>query len=282
MLEILIAVTSLVLIILMFRKQSRILSAKRTVQLGMDEATRAREEEDEPALRTRLTDIDYAEMKKAHREAEAVFESGDLAAAEKLFIKVLSFNPNHAEALNKLAVIYIQKGDLSRAERLFEQLFGMNKREAAYFANYGRCLYNQGRHVEAIAAYEEATKIDPKKASRFVSIGQIYYEQKDFPNALVYFSRALDLEPYNMEYHAIIGDIAELMGDRDRVYRTLKKMLDIDPYNEEIQRRFKAFNAEQKPAPAPNQKSIPFEEPTPRPKSAGKKPGTKKSTEKPK
>lgn len=186
-------------------------------------------------------DLDFSEINRIYRIADMHFSRGDIAEAEKWFIKTLAVHEHHAEALNKLGVIYIQQGYSRRAEILYRKLLSITQKEPTYYCNYGRCLYNQKRYADAIEAYENAIKLDCTKPSRFASIGQIYYDQKDFQNALTYFSKALDLDPTNVDFLSVTADLAKIVGDTERMHKSLRKMLELDPYNSEIKARLESL-----------------------------------------
>lgn len=270
MFELLIAASALSLIIMIFRKQSRILEQKRPIDWrmaghGPDVETHTDSEQtidqDEPvepegetskksssdiedakdknmADENRATPLDFFNINKHFRLAEKHFSKGEIDEAEKMYIKVLSYHDEHPESLNKLGVIYIQQNDLRKAELMFNKLMNTPVKDPGHFANYGRCLYSLNRIEEAISALEKAIEIDKTKASRFISLGSMYYEMHKYSEALEAFSRALDLDPYNPSYLNMVADVSEEVGDTERLLKTLKKMLDIDPYNYEVKRRF--------------------------------------------
>lgn len=185
--------------------------------------------------------LDYGEINRAYRMADMHFARGDLAEAEKWFIKVIALHEHHPEALNRLGVIYIQQNNPRRAEILYQKLLSVHQKEAAYYANYGRCLYNQKKLDGAIAAYKRAVELDPSRPARFVSLGQIYYETNELKPALEYFTRALELDPNNLEYLLLVADLAETIDDRQQQFKALKKIVELDPYNKPARDKFNAL-----------------------------------------
>jgi tetratricopeptide (TPR) repeat protein len=269
----LLAVASASAIALMFRTRARKMSAKWSAQMMIDgvaeiptetaktaetkpgEAVVSKAEGELPNLSASAdpdqsasrgaacVEIDFSEMARAFRIADMNFTRSNLGEAEKWFIKVLSFDPNHTEAINKLGVIYIQQKNYKRAEILFKKLFTITQKDATHYCNYGRCLYNQSRLAEAAEAYENAVKLDSTKSSRYTSVGQIYYELKDYAKALTFFSKALDLEPVNVKFLSLVAELSGLAGDNDRKQRSLRKILEIEPYNEEAKKKLGELEA---------------------------------------
>lgn len=237
MIYLLIASISAFMLVWIFRTYGKAISAKKSVQWMTKTNSAQSDAAEEKPPSPRPGELDFSEINRAYRIADMHFSRGDILEAEKWFIKVLAAHEHHAEALNKLGVIYIQQGNPRRAEILYRKLLSITQKEPTYYCNYGRCLYNQKRFADAIEAYENAIKLDCTKSSRFISIGQIYYEQKDFPKALSYFVKAVELDPKNLDYLSITADIAQLTGDMDRVHKSLDKMLELDPYNAQIKER---------------------------------------------
>ncbi len=252
MFELLISASALSLIIMIFRKQARIIEQKRPVDWGMaghvpenaatpeapEKQFDINEPREEEAQAPREEPLDFQSINKILREAETHFARSEFDEAEKDFIKVLSYQDDHPEALNKLSVIYIQSDDIRKAELMLNKLMSTNTKDPTHFCNYGRCLYSLGRKEDAITAYLKAIELDPSKASRHVNVANIYYELEDLIQSLEYYQRALELDPYNAEYLATISDLAEQTNNPEVQYKMLKKMLDIDPYNYEAKRKF--------------------------------------------
>lgn len=234
--NLIISISAIVLILWILKKhdseKSHIVAAVRSLEMEKkDEEVQPKETAD--FKKDEAAQVELPETNRVYRIADMHFSRGDFGEAEKWLIKVLAGDGNHAEALNKLGVVYLQQGNNRRAEILYRKLMSITQKEPTYYCNYGRCLYNQGRLQDALEAYENAIKLDCTKPTRFVSAGQIYYEKKDHQKALAYFIKALDLDPQNVEYLTVIAELAELTGDTDRLHKSLKKIIELTPYNEE-------------------------------------------------
>lgn len=194
--------------------------------------------------------IDYSTVNRSFRKGEMYFSRGDLAEAEKWFIKVLSLHEHHEEAINRLGVIYIQQKQFGKAEILFRKLVSLNEKEAVYYSNFGRCLYGLGKLDEAIAMYTRAVNLEPDRINRLVSLGQIYFELKRHEEALEQFLKAYDHDHRNLEYLGYLADLYEVMGKKHDLRLMLEKMIELDPYNEVLQTRFKKLTQTDAPLQA--------------------------------
>ena len=101
---------------------------------------------------------------------EAVYElgyaaqqHGDLAGAEKYYLKVIAENPLILDAHNNLGIIYKQAG----------------------------------RYDEALRLYEEELKLAPGKAYVLGNIGNLMLAKGDCPRAIDYYKRQIAAEPGN-------------------------------------------------------------------------------------
>ena len=244
----LIALVSLALIALIFRKRYLIMMRGTSSSSPEEEGVLPVPEESDlpPAIiPSKATDsFDFSEVNRIFRVGDMHFFRGDLVEAEKCFIKVLSLYEHHHEATNRLGVIYIQQKQPYKAELLYKRLLLQNNREPVYYSNYGRCLYNQKKYDQAVASYEVAIKLDSRRAARFVSLGQILYERGKYAQALDLFLRAHKLEPKNKDYLILVADLYEIFNDKHNLEIFLRKVLDIDPYNKIVTAKLEKLTGE--------------------------------------
>lgn len=100
--------------------------------------------------------------------AEAYYRQAQIAAnrmddaqrAEKLLLKTLEADPEHAPASNDLGYTWAEQGrNLARAERLIRQAVRVNPRHGSYIDSLGWVLYKRGRFDEAAAHLQRAVRM---------------------------------------------------------------------------------------------------------------------------
>jgi tetratricopeptide (TPR) repeat protein len=93
--------------------------------------------------------------------AAAALTKGDYAAAERGFLQVLSFSPNHVDTLKNLGVVYARTGRLD----------------------------------QAIAAYQRAGELRPNDPSVLLNLGLAYLRQQSCAEPLMVFGRLIEVDP---------------------------------------------------------------------------------------
>src|SRR5215475_7492634 len=106
--------------------------------------------------------------------------AGRLAAAEQLYRKILSKNPNHAEALDYLGIL----------------------------------AHQQGRRDEAISLIEAAIRQDPQRPSYLSDLATVQQERGDIEAAIANLRRAITLDPKFADGHYNLGNALVLHGER--------------------------------------------------------------------
>ena len=78
------------------------------------------------------------------------FKSGDVAAAKKLFSKIIKIEPNHSDANNNMGIILVASGDFEEAVPFIKTALESNFSVAQYWFNYIDVLFKLGRFTEAL------------------------------------------------------------------------------------------------------------------------------------
>lgn len=129
-----------------------------------------------------------------YNEALDKLERWDLDAAEQLLRRVLEIEPENAQAVNKLGVVYARREQLEEAEQLFEQAISLDPNDPAPYCNLGN-IYAQRDWVEkAQAAYEKALSLDPEYPNAIHNLGVLYRKMGDISKSVELLKRANRLE----------------------------------------------------------------------------------------
>jgi len=68
----------------------------------------------------------------------ALHRQQDLAAVERIYLKVLDKEPRHFDSLHMLAVVALQRGRTERGIELIRQAIALNKKVAAKVGGWNR------------------------------------------------------------------------------------------------------------------------------------------------
>lgn len=198
MLDLIFFVATLIILIIILRK----LPLEKEVVKKM--AYEARQGDDE--------DINENSDADLLAKADSLSQSGDYSKAEKIYIKLVSMNPQNASLYNKLALVYLGKKDFKDAAKSLDQALTLEPDNDAFYNNLGLLLYQQGDYDEAVESYEKSIEINNKVASRFMNLGLAYFMSKKYRKASEAYEKALILEPNNEEYKRLLKEAEEKLN----------------------------------------------------------------------
>ncbi len=107
-------------------------------------------------------------------QALSLHQSGDLAAAEKYYLKILDQQPDNANAMQLLGTANFQTGNLENAQKLLSEALLIDPTMAQAHCNLGNVLSNLGKIDNAISAYQQSIQLDPQQAPAQTNLGNLY------------------------------------------------------------------------------------------------------------
>ena len=158
------------------------------------------------ALRSKPDEIDLLfELGSAYERA------GELADAEKTFLRVLEQQPEHPATLNYLGYMWADNNmHLDRAAEMLTRAVRHDPRNGAYVDSLGWVYFRQGKLDLALKYLTDATRLLPRDATVHEHLGDVFAKQGEAQKALEAYRVALslDLEPKDEE--KIRSKIADL------------------------------------------------------------------------
>lgn len=134
-------------------------------------------------------------IQRAYELAVQNHQAGRLPEAESLYRQILSYQPEHADALEMLGVLAHQAGRSSEAVELIRRAIALNPHVADYYSNLGGILTIQGRLDDAIAAYRQALVLRPDLAEAHNNLGVALKRAGQLDEAIASYRRAIALQP---------------------------------------------------------------------------------------
>ena len=152
-------------------------------------------------------------------------QSGEWAAAERLYREILEFDPGHADSLNLLGVMALQFRHFEAAASLIGQAIGRNPQEPSYHYNLGSALKAQGQAEAAAASFEQALVLRPDYAEALNNLGNLHREAGRLAEAAAHYEKALAIRPDMAELHNNLGGIHEQAGRLDEATACFRRAL---------------------------------------------------------
>ena len=108
----------------------------------------------------------------------------------------LKQNPNDADALNQLGILYRATHQFKEAEGYYEKSLELNPKNANPRVDLASCLFYTGDADGAIVQLNKALTYDPRHAGALMNLGIIKIQaKKDTAGAIAAWEKLLKLNP---------------------------------------------------------------------------------------
>jgi predicted Zn-dependent protease len=111
--------------------------------------------------------------------------------------RVLSEEPDNAEARHNIAIAQLALGKVGVARGNFEKVRGLDPRRPGIDRDLGR-LYGQiGEFQLAREAFDRAIKVEPRDAVNYIYLGEMFERENNLREAANAYLNAINLAPYS-------------------------------------------------------------------------------------
>jgi Flp pilus assembly protein TadD/2-polyprenyl-3-methyl-5-hydroxy-6-metoxy-1,4-benzoquinol methylase len=162
-------------------------------------------------------------------EAVRLHQAGQLDQAAALYRKVLTVQPNNADALHLLGMIALQQSQPQTALELIGKAITLNDRHAPYHSHHSLALQTLGDMEGAVAGYRRALALNPDDPDTYNNMGNALAALDRPENAVAAFRRALALQPGNAVAHNNLGHVQRSMERWDEAEASFRKAAELQP-----------------------------------------------------
>jgi predicted O-linked N-acetylglucosamine transferase (SPINDLY family) len=127
-------------------------------------------------------------------QALSAMQTGQAAAAERLFRQVLELQPKHLAALNYFGIFLTRLGRFEDAECYTRLALQADATSDATFCNHGLILKVLKRPEEALAQFSQALRINPFAAETWNDRGTVFNDLRRYREAVADFDRSTALD----------------------------------------------------------------------------------------
>jgi predicted O-linked N-acetylglucosamine transferase (SPINDLY family) len=156
-------------------------------------------------------------------------QAGRLQAAEQVCFGILRAEPQDADALHLLGIVYARIGDRQGAVEYLHRAVTARPDWAEAHANLGNALREQGRFDEAVPFLRRALQLRPDYAAAQNNLGNALEGQGDAEGAVACYRRALELAPDFAEAHNNLGNALKTRGDREGAIACYRRAVELAP-----------------------------------------------------
>ncbi len=157
--------------------------------------------------------------------AVAQLGQGDLPHGYWLTVAALQRDPDSADALNMLAVIYGRQGSFESAERVYQHAIDLVPNKLGTLRNYEMMLGLLNRDAEAAALRSRLRKLkDPSPFSWYRGARRAF-EQGDLIDAEFFYQKAIERAPYMPELRYGLAQVLVGQGRYQQAQDELERSL---------------------------------------------------------
>jgi tetratricopeptide (TPR) repeat protein len=154
--------------------------------------------------------------------------AGRLAEAEACYRRMLTAQPNNADAFTNLGVALKGLGRLDEAVAAYRQAIAINPDCAEAHSNLGNALRDRGELDEAVTAYREAVRVKPDYAEAHSNLGNALRDQGELDEAVRAYREAVHVKPDFAEAHSNLGNVLTELGKLDEAVGACRQAVGIN------------------------------------------------------
>jgi len=162
-------------------------------------------------------------------EATTLHRAGRIGEAEKLYRRILSEEPRHADALHLLGVALFQSGRGAEAAEQIRRAIAIQPAIADFHNHLGAALIVAGKPRDALGALERALALAPGRPEFHLNLGNAYRECGELARAEAEYRRAAEIAPTLAAAQMNLGNMLRNRGAVEEGVAALKRASEIEP-----------------------------------------------------
>jgi tetratricopeptide (TPR) repeat protein len=162
-------------------------------------------------------------------QAFRVHESGDLAAAARLYQSITTRDPQQAEAYHLLGVVHHQQGQSAKAVELINRAICLRPSMASYHSNLAEAYRALGQFARAVGSCKTALQLWPDFADARNNLGLALSALGRNEEAVEHFQAAVKLRPDDAQTHSNLGNALRALGKAEEALEHYRKAVELSP-----------------------------------------------------
>lgn len=161
-------------------------------------------------------------------KALADHQQGNLAGAEAAYLHILKDEPDNADVLHLLAILYGQQNAFEKALPYIQQALTLTPDSATYHNSMGNIQKNLDHIDEAIEHYQTALTLNPNSISAHNNLASIFFKTNATEKAIEHYKQALALNPNFIDSNYNLALVYLQQEDYPRAKKHLNKCIALD------------------------------------------------------
>lgn len=164
-------------------------------------------------------------------KAIALYLSGNLKAAEKIYKKILKSDGNNHNVLRLLGVLENRRGRKGVARKLIKKAIRINPDIPAYYNNLGEVYRSEGKYQSAIENYSKAIYLNGEYAQAYNNLGCSLAELDKLDDAVDSFNKAVMIDNNYSDAYSNLGNVLLDKGRVSEAIAVYNKAINSNPGN---------------------------------------------------
>lgn len=143
----------------------------------------------------------------AYRLGESFVQQGRPQDAALWYQRAVAIMPHALEFQNKWGTCLLALGRLPEAQKVFLFVLSENPQHAAAHDNLGYCLLQSGDRIGAYEHFSQSLRLDPDRPQTLLNLAVYHYQTGDKPAAARMLKRILKKDPRNERAQAMLADL---------------------------------------------------------------------------
>lgn len=138
------------------------------------------------------------EHTEAMNELAGIYLKSDvdsLDRAEELYAAILAMEPGNSDALTGLGQVALRNEQYETARDYFDQAIAANPDNTSAYSGLASAYTSMGQTDQAIASFESALASNPGNLQASYALGLLYAEQEDYQSAIPHLEAVLEARP---------------------------------------------------------------------------------------
>jgi tetratricopeptide (TPR) repeat protein len=142
--------------------------------------------------------MDSLEFKEKLNTAFKHHQQDKLSEAETIYNELLQEDPDNANILNLLGLVFYRQKKYDRAVEYIKRALAIAP-DAYFYLNLGNIYYDMGEIDNAISEYNKSLELEKNNIKVLFSLAECYKRKNNFESAIIQYNNALNLRPNDIE-----------------------------------------------------------------------------------
>ncbi|WP_445221031.1 tetratricopeptide repeat protein [Bradyrhizobium sp. Pa8] len=161
--------------------------------------------------------------------ALSLHDKGDIAAAAKLYRRIIDANPNNLHAVHFLGVAEAAAGNIDRAKLLMTRSLQSKPVNVEFIENYAAVLHRAGEHDELVRLCQHGLQFAPTSLGLLHGSAAGLLALSRHPEAIEQLTRLLAHHPRHFPAHFMLGSALAKSRQYERALASYDQALQLNP-----------------------------------------------------